>query len=307
MKAFLRSAVLAWVMCGFPLIAAAQVSVSVSFGPPVIPVYAQPPVPAPGYIWTPGYWAWDGTEYVWVPGAWVMAPVVGYLWTPPWWGWSNGLYVFHPGYWGPSVGFYGGIDYGYGYGGTGYAGGYWRHNRFFYNRAVNNITDVTRIHNTYNKTVINNVNVTRISYNGGPNGIHAQPNAAERAAARQAHVQATVAQVRHREQAMRNRTRPGAGPNRHASEPRGGTAAMPGQTERAVPRPQPRAPRKGPATERAPSGRQAPNRVIRPAAPRPAPANPPQDARPARPRPRGMPHAQRAAPPRRAPAREEQR
>src|SRR3974390_2554620 len=35
------------------------VFVSVSFGPPVLPVYAQPLCPGPGYIWTPGYWAWD--------------------------------------------------------------------------------------------------------------------------------------------------------------------------------------------------------------------------------------------------------
>jgi hypothetical protein len=43
---------------------------------PELPVYEQPICPGDGYIWTPGYWAWDG-EYYWVPGTWVMAPKSG--------------------------------------------------------------------------------------------------------------------------------------------------------------------------------------------------------------------------------------
>src|SRR5581483_6614272 len=80
----------------------AQLAISVSFGPPALPVYEQPVCPDEGYIWTPGYWAWDPDYgYYWVPGTWVLAPQVGYLWTPPWWGWDNGAYLFHTGYWGP--------------------------------------------------------------------------------------------------------------------------------------------------------------------------------------------------------------
>ena len=97
----------------------AQVSVgiSVSFAPPELPVYEQPTCPAEGYIWTPGYWAWDedGDDYYWVPGTWVLAPQVGFLWTPGWWGWGGSAFIFHEGFWGPVVGFYGGINYGYGY------------------------------------------------------------------------------------------------------------------------------------------------------------------------------------------------
>ena len=51
----------------------AQVGVSVRIAPPELPVYEQPICPGDGYIWTPGYWAWDG-DYYWVPGTWVMAP-----------------------------------------------------------------------------------------------------------------------------------------------------------------------------------------------------------------------------------------
>ena len=32
--------------------------VSITIAPPVLPVYVQPAIPAPGYIWTPGYWAY---------------------------------------------------------------------------------------------------------------------------------------------------------------------------------------------------------------------------------------------------------
>jgi hypothetical protein len=57
-----------------------QVSISVNFAPPELPVYDQPPCPDEGYIWIPGYWGWDGDDYYWVPGTWVLAPEVGLLW-----------------------------------------------------------------------------------------------------------------------------------------------------------------------------------------------------------------------------------
>jgi hypothetical protein len=100
----------------------AQIGVSVSIAPPELPVYDQPICPGDGYIWTPGYWAWDG-EYYWVPGTWVLVPEVGYLWTPGYWGWGGNGFLFYDGYWGPTVGFYGGINYGFGYFGHGYEGG----------------------------------------------------------------------------------------------------------------------------------------------------------------------------------------
>jgi hypothetical protein len=61
-----------------------------------LPVYDQPPIPAPGYTWTPGYWAWDDdTGYYWIPGTWVLPPEPALLWTP------------------------GGVSYGFGYTGAG--------------------------------------------------------------------------------------------------------------------------------------------------------------------------------------------
>jgi len=181
-----------------------QVAISVRFGPPPLPVYEQPLCPGDGYIWTPGYWAWsdDDGDYYWVPGTWVEAPEVGFLWTPPWWGWDGSVFLFHEGFWGPHVGFYGGINYGFGYFGEGFAGGRWDNGHFFYNRSVSNV-NVTVIHNVYNETVINNS--SRVSYNGGEGGITRRPSPEEENAGRERHIPPAAAQVRQIQAARSNR------------------------------------------------------------------------------------------------------
>jgi hypothetical protein len=152
-----------------------NVGIGISFGPPAIPVYAQPPAPAPNYIWTPGYWAWGPQGYYWVPGTWVMAPAPGLAWTPGYWSYDDGRYYWNAGYWAPQVGFYGGIDYGSGYYGNGYVGGGWQDGVYRYNTAVTNVNR-TIIRNVYvDKTVIVNNVVNRVSYNGGPGGVGARP------------------------------------------------------------------------------------------------------------------------------------
>jgi hypothetical protein len=181
------------------------VGISIHIGPPALPVYVQPICPAPGYIWTPGYWAYGPDGYFWVPGTWVLAPTPGYLWTPGYWGWGGGVYAWHAGYWGPHVGFYGGINYGFGYTGVGFVGGEWRGGVYHYNTAVTNI-NTTVIHNTYNTTVINNnTTVNRVSYNGGTGGVTAQPNRDELAAAREPHTAPTAMQTQHYQAASTNR------------------------------------------------------------------------------------------------------
>ncbi|HXZ31502.1 MAG TPA: hypothetical protein VEH30_04425 [Terriglobales bacterium] len=201
----LRQLLLAVVLLAMSGAASAGVFISVNFGPPALPVYAQPLCPAEGYIWTPGYWAWGPYGYYWVPGTWVLAPQPGYLWTPGYWAYGGGLYYWHPGYWGPVVGFYGGIPYGYGYTGTGYYGGYWRENHFYYNQTVNNV-NVVNVRNVYNTTVINNntTTINRVSYNGGPGGIVATPTAEQEAAARETHIDPTPAQLQHEAAAKTN-------------------------------------------------------------------------------------------------------
>src|SRR6202451_3298127 len=116
------------------------VGISVRIGPPALPVYEQPLCPGEGYMWTPGYWAWDDDDgYYWVPGTWVEEPEAGLLWMPGYWGWKDGAYAWNDGYWGSQVGFYGGINYGYGYGGNGFYGGGWRNKLFYYNTALMNV------------------------------------------------------------------------------------------------------------------------------------------------------------------------
>jgi hypothetical protein len=183
------------------------VDVSVDVAPPPLPYYDQPPIPVEGYIWAPGYWAWDAValDYYWVPGTWVEPPQPELLWTPAWWGWVDGRYGFHPGYWGREVGFYGGVDYGFGYTGEGYYGGRWDHGVFFYNRNVNNFANV-RITNGYNQTVVINNNASRVSFNGGNGGIQARPTPQQEALARDRHIEATPAQRQHAETASKDRS-----------------------------------------------------------------------------------------------------
>lgn len=179
--------------------AVAQISVgiSVSVGPPALPVYIQPFCPNDGYLWTPGYWAYGDEGYFWVSGVWVRPPYVGFLWTPGYWGYNDGGYGYHGGYWGRHIGFYGGINYGYGYGGSGYTGGQWQGNSFSYNTAVTNV-NTTVVNNTYiNKTVVNNTTINnRTSFNGR-GGVQAQPGQQDRVAMNEKHVQPTTEQVSH--------------------------------------------------------------------------------------------------------------
>ena len=146
---FKRSALALGLALATPLAAWSQVSLSVTVGPPPLPLYAQPPIPGDGYLWTPGYW-----------------------------GWGSGLYVWHPGYWGPHVGYYGGINYGYGYIGSGYAGGRWDRGRFRYNSAVNNIPQ-GRVHDVY-RTPVPQRPAHPESFNGGKSPWHTPPTANER-------------------------------------------------------------------------------------------------------------------------------
>jgi hypothetical protein len=194
----IRSWLFALVLLAMSAAAYAQISISISFAPPELPVYEQPLCPGEGYLWTPGYWAYsnDFDDYYWVPGTWVMAPEPGLLWTPAYWGWGGNGYVFYDGYWGQQVGFYGGVSYGYGYFGEGYQGGRWQNGQFYYNRSVNNV-NITNIHNVYNTTVINNTTVNRISYNGGNGGITARPRPEEEAAARERHIPPVAVQTQH--------------------------------------------------------------------------------------------------------------
>lgn len=269
-----------------PLSLPAQIGIGISISartaPPPLVVYDQPPCPDDGYLWIPGYWAWGDDGYYWVPGEWAEPPEAGLLWTPGYWAYDNDVYGWHEGYWGRTVGFYGGIDYGFGYPGDGFVGGMWSGNVFRYNTAVVNV-DRTVVHNVYvDRTVVRNERVNHVSFNGR-GGVTARPSARDEAAAHERHVQATAMQSQRRTEARQDpqarfsanhghpstvaMARPGERP-----EARGGRAAEPGNARgSAVNRPENRPaarPAERPAAPRAETPRSRPE--SRPEANRPA-------------------------------------
>ena len=286
----------------------AGVFISVGFAPPVLPVYVQPICPAPNLMWTPGYWAYGPDGYFWVPGAWVPAPWVGALWTPPYWGWQGGAFLFHPGYWGPHVGFYGGVNYGFGYMGIGFAGGMWRGGSFAYNTGIMRV-NTTVIHNTFvDNTIIRNttvINDRRVSFNGGPGGINHAMTPEERSFASERHTPATSFQTQHEQTARTDRM---AYARANNGRPQNLVASRPLQMES---HPAPASAR--PGMENRPTG---PANTVPGAHPNPQGARPAPEMRPspaesrpaARPAPQQRPEpqqrqapAQHAAPQRQAP------
>lgn len=277
---------------GLPAQTGVSVSISVGIAPPPLPVYVQPPCPADGYLWTPGYWAYGPDGYYWVPGTWVLAPEPGYLWTPCWWGWSDGAYHYYPGYWGPVVGFYGGINYGYGYGGRGYEGGYWNRGHFYYNRTVNN---VARIHarNVYSRPVVNR-GTGRTSFNGGAGGLRARPTAGEQRAEGARRLPPTSQQAAHVRAAEGNRqllAKENHGRPVFAATPRPGEFrdAVPSRPSREA-RPLPSERRPDARPEARPEPRPVPRQErIAPREPRPGERPQPRPQSQARPQPRQEP------------------
>jgi hypothetical protein len=280
----------------------AAVFVSVQIGPPALPVYEQPLIPGPGYIWTPGYWAWGPDGYYWVPGTWVLAPFVGALWTPGYWGWSEGVYFWHAGYWGRHVGFYGGINYGCGYTGVGYEGGRWEGREFHYNRAVNNV-NVVSVHNTYNTTIVERP-ASRVAFNGGPGGLTARPTPQDQVAAREPHTPLLAVQAHHELAASSNREllasvnhgQPAMAALQRPARPAPGAPAARSFSQQAAAAPHPVAPH--PAAPR-PGAAQIERRNAPAMGGAPRPQGPPPAAmvRPAPPpqvqmRPQGQPQAQ---------------
>jgi hypothetical protein len=191
-------------LIALPAVSFAQVNVSITVAPPALPVYEQPPCPTEGYLWTPGYWAYGPVGYYWVPGVWVAPPQPGFLWTPGYWGFVGGIYRWHWGYWGPHVGFYGGINYGFGYWGTGFYGGRWDGGVFRYNTAVWRVGP--GFHGVYeDRTVIRNTTVVNnVSFNG-VGGVVAGPTAEERMAINERHLQRTSDQISHQRFASQDR------------------------------------------------------------------------------------------------------
>jgi len=272
-----RLILLALLIALIPASSFAGVLISVGFAPPPLPVYEQPLCPEAGWMWIPGYWAYGPDGYYWVPGTWAPAPEPGLYWTPGYWGWSAGLYVWNPGYWGRTVGYYGGVNYGFGFFGVGFVGGVWRGGVFSYNTAVVHV-NTTVIHNVYvDRTVIASHTVaanSHVAFSGGPGGINHPMTASERAAMNQRHVAPTAVQTQHETAAMHDTnsyaSHNGGHPTNAAVARPSGGGTHPGSASRSAPQP-----RNEPQPHNAPQQHPAPQPHNAPA-PHTAPHSEPQ-------------------------------
>jgi hypothetical protein len=77
--------------------ALAQVRFSINVGPPP-PIYEPVPMMQQGYVWAPGYWAWNHDRHIWVRGH-SMVQRTGYRWEPDRWEQRGNGYYRHPGSW----------------------------------------------------------------------------------------------------------------------------------------------------------------------------------------------------------------
>ena len=83
--------------------ALAQVNFNITIAPPALQYEAVPAIP-PGYVWAPGYWAWNGDRHLWVHGR-TIVQRVGYRWEPDRWEQRDRAYYRHPGHWERDAGY----------------------------------------------------------------------------------------------------------------------------------------------------------------------------------------------------------
>lgn len=55
--------------------------------------------PGPGYIWTDGYWNYNGGGWGWVNGRWMLPPRGRHYWVRSEWRHEGGRWRFHQGHW----------------------------------------------------------------------------------------------------------------------------------------------------------------------------------------------------------------
>ena len=91
---------LLWMLLLLPGMALADTSIIVRVGPPAPPPRAVVGVaPGPGFVWTDGYWNWNGARYVWTPGRWMRPPRRRAVWVPAHWARRRRGWVLVPGRW----------------------------------------------------------------------------------------------------------------------------------------------------------------------------------------------------------------
>ena len=79
--------------------AAPRGRVYVRVGPPAPVVERVVVAPGPGYVWTPGFYRWDGRAYAWVPGRYVLPPRARAVWVPGHWTRERHGWFWVEGHW----------------------------------------------------------------------------------------------------------------------------------------------------------------------------------------------------------------
>ena len=73
--------------------------IRVNIAPPRVHVEHRSHRPGPEYVWTPGYYRWDGHAYAWSDGSWQRPPHRHARWVTPRWRRDGRDYVFVEGRW----------------------------------------------------------------------------------------------------------------------------------------------------------------------------------------------------------------
>jgi WXXGXW repeat (2 copies) len=82
-KTLILGAMLALGSWTLPASAVVNFSIGIDVAPPPRQVEVIPP-PRAGFVWAPGYWAWQGNRHTWVAGRWIESRP-GYYWIPERW------------------------------------------------------------------------------------------------------------------------------------------------------------------------------------------------------------------------------
>lgn len=94
-----RRTLIASVLGCFLVMSAGAADVVVRVGPPHARVERRPRAPGREFVWTPGYYRWDGHDYGWVAGTWVRPPHRHARWVAPRWTHRRDGWFFIEGHW----------------------------------------------------------------------------------------------------------------------------------------------------------------------------------------------------------------
>lgn len=92
------------IACAFAAMLTAGISfakdrVYIQTGPPAAVVETRPPAPGAAYVWTPGYYNYNGGSYAWVGGKWVTPPHGHHHYESGRWMHDKNGWYYRDGYW----------------------------------------------------------------------------------------------------------------------------------------------------------------------------------------------------------------